>query len=286
MPIIYQVLSKIPIMVQIKKGIDKVQYVVYWLRKEIQVVLRSWQVDSRQFQSRSFSILCVKRLAYVDLVIRNINSLHFHNPKHTVQIFADTVCAEELTRKWKQLDYPSQVTLRNEYTDAKQPWQYLKIETLIAASKSNSVLIDADSMWFGDPHISKDDVTFLVAAYPFKDNHWEKKILNQVFQATETTRYLHYVTGLVSIPSVMMTKTLENRLRRGVKSLFTFDYSFIGDKMVAESIKRLSEEIVISYVVQESVPYSRIRIVKESDGPGNKQIIQSLYYGCSNIILE
>ena len=286
MSTLYQVLSNIPILVYIKKNVDRLEYSLYWVKKEFLVLVRKLNKDKLHYTAGSFTILCVKRPEYVNLAIRNINSLHFHNPAHKVQIYTDTVCAREFERTWGGIDYPANVRVVNKYRNTTQPWQYLKIETLIAASKKNSVLIDADSIWYGDPQVSSSVITFLVAAYKLQDNSWEDKAVGKVFKSKKMKEYIHFVTGFVSIPSQFMTSRLENQLRTSVRAFFSLDFSFIPDSKLADSLKRLAEEIVISYTVQEMVPREKIMTLKNSDGPGNRQMIQSLYYGCSNTILE
>ena len=51
-------------------------------------------------------------------------------------------------------------------------------------------------------------------------------------------------------------------------------------------MKRIAEEIGVNLAVQTLIPREKITTLKESDGPNDRHIMQSLYYGCINNVDE
>ena len=129
--------------------------------------------------NNTFFILCIKKTIYADMVIENINTLHYLNSNHKISIYCDTLCYEYLKSKKNKFDYLNNVEIINSYQIAGQPWQYYKIETLIIASKQGAVLTDADGIWHDDPIFDKDKITLLVVANKIKENENEKEIRPQ-----------------------------------------------------------------------------------------------------------
>ena len=50
-------------------------------------------------------------------------------------------------------------------------------------------------------------------------------------------------------------------------------------------MRRLSEELAVSFAIQINYP-NDIFTLKTEDGPKNKNILQSMYYGCANRIIN
>ena len=236
-------------------------------------------------QGYYFAILTVKKKIYIELAINNINSLHFINPSHRFIIYCDDVCFAEFYKKRKRLDYPGQVKAVNSYRNGGMPWQYYKIETLIEASKNGLILTDADGIWHHDPQISKDKMTLLVIAHQFKHNENEKKLITQYFKKDEWSDFYHYVTGFVSIPPKFMNDKLAEDLRKLNKMILECPFDFISEQDKKEDMRRLSEELAVSFAIQINYP-NDIFTLKTEDGPKNKNILQSMYYGCANRIIN
>lgn len=282
---LYHFLASFPLLVTIKKHLDRFFHGVFELKA---VFVKQWRQIFPKYASQShhFAVMCVKRPAYAELVIKNINSLHYHNPAHQVTVFADRVCAKMLQQSVKRLHYPEQVHVVNYFKTLKYPWQYAKVETLIEAALRQMILMDADSIWHADPHIDPQKVMFLVKAYAVKDHPSEKQVVTVLFRKPAWKRYVHYVTGFVSIPSPYMTPQLVKKMRAYVRKMYMSKFTFLKDPAERASFQRLAEEIAVSFAVQECIPKKMITTLKEVDGPGNTAVLQSLYYGCANQIKE
>ncbi|HSW90183.1 MAG TPA: hypothetical protein VLH19_04910 [Patescibacteria group bacterium] len=218
----------------------------------------------------------MKRPEYVALAIRNINSLHFYNPTHKVKVYVDAICKKAFLSRKKDIDYPNTVECVEFFSNKNQPWQYMKIEALIEASKQSAYLVDADTRWFADPVVSDKKMTFLVFANYVDDNQMERNLITSVFHKKKWGVYGHYVSGFVSIPQRFMTLNLKQKLRAYVRKIY---------ENTEGETRRLSEELAISYAVQSLYLKRQITTLKASDGPGDRHIMQSMYYGCSNRII-
>ena len=72
-----------------------------YVKQKIRKYLNSFTLSTSN-NSHTFVILCIKRTVYAEMVIDNINSLHFHNHNHKIIIYCDSLCAEYLyTKKTK-----------------------------------------------------------------------------------------------------------------------------------------------------------------------------------------
>src|SRR5690606_21267683 len=86
--------------------------------------------------SYNFVILCIKKTEYADLVLTNVNSLHYRNPTHHVTIQCDPITHAYLTKCFSQFDYPTQVALElipNSEDSLNRGWQFFKVEAIISA---------------------------------------------------------------------------------------------------------------------------------------------------------
>ena len=91
----------------------------------------------------------------------------------------------------------------------------------------------------------------------------------------KAVRWPHFVTGFVSLPASLYSDELARLTLEWTKKAFQ-----------DERIKRISEEIGVNLAVQTLIPRDKITTLKESDGPNDKHIMQSLYYGCVNNVDE
>ena len=226
---------------------------------------------------------CVKRTAYCDMIINNINSLHYFNPNHELTILCDKLCYKYLTEKKSKFNYSGKVKIVDNVYESDVPWQYSKVETLIYASSHDAVMVDADSMWHSDLIIDKDKVMFLVSAYKFKNAvREEEKELIKHFGFD--LNWNHYVCAFLYLPKKFLTEKLINDLRTYNDKIFNY-YKLDGNENKSQ-IRRLSEELGNNFAIQSNVPAEFITTLKKNDPFGDKNSLQSLFYGCLNQVIE
>jgi len=221
-----------------------------------------------------FAILCVKRTEYVALAVRNINSLHLQNAGNRVTVFADRRCADALDRVHRRLDYPRQVDVVDRFGNDSRPWQLLKVEALMEAAREGWILVDADTIWHDQPVVDPQRITFLVRAYDFGEVAAERAFL-ATWRRLDLLEAPHFVTGFMSIPSRCYSDALRASCLEWTARVFE-----------DPKLKRISEEIGVNIALQSAFPREQITTLKASDGPNDKAIMQSLYYGCTNQIEE
>ena len=243
----------------------------FWFRRKT----RKWRRDNTSADIKgTLCILCVKRPAYVRLALKNINSLHFIYPGYRVRIITDDICAAVLDKLITNVDYSNLVEVINMFGSGNEPWQFQKVECLMEASRNGWILVDADTIWHGEPVTNPELVTLLVKAYDFGDNKDERAFLakNSMPQALS---WPHFVTGFVSLPTSLYSDTLAKLAMDWTRKVFADD-----------RLKRISEEIGVNLAIQALIPRDKITTLKQSDGPNDKHIMQSLYYGCVNDVQE
>jgi len=236
--------------------------------------------------SYTFVILCVKKSVYIDLAIQNINSLHYFNPTHIFILNCDQICFEEFEKKKYKLDYLNQVSVEAVFSnDPEFPWQLYKIESIIWASQKNYILTDADGIWYRDLQIDFSKITLEVFSRNFKDNENESKIMKYCFGNTEWENFQHYVTGFVSIPSRFMNQEIAQDIRHYTTELLNCSFNFFENPKDKDVWRRISEQIAVNIALQKRYSKETFATLKEHDGPWDKSILQSLYYGCSNNVV-
>ena len=239
---------------------------------------RKWRKLSRRGQvfpvRGTFCILCVKRPAYALLTLKNINSLHYLYPGYHIRIMTDDACINQIEELRRRLDYPDMVEVINKFDRDNAPWQFQKVDCLLESSKNGWVLVDADTIWHSEPQIDEGKVTLLVKAYDFVTKEEERDFLAKNGLSSAVT-WPHFVTGFVSLPPAFYSEKLAQLTRNWTQKAFA-----------DEKIKRIAEEIGVNIAVQTLIPRDKITTLKKSDGPNDKNIMQSLYYGCINNIEE
>jgi hypothetical protein len=163
------------------------------------------------------------------------------------------------------------------------PWQKYKIETLIDASKKDYILTDADGIWHEEPEIISDKINILTLAYKVGDNKNEKLLIEKLFNKPEWSNFGHYVTGFVYIPASFMTVELQKKMRDFVSKILDSDLNFMELSNVSGT-KRIAEELAVNFAIQSLYTNNFIVTLKQKDGPGSNEKLQSLYYGCTNNI--
>jgi len=238
------------------------------------------KVRKKSLFANDFLILCIKKPIYASLVQDNINSLHIYNPRHRFTIITDSACLPSLEKL--TFDYPKQVKFLNNYSDDPRPWQFIKIDTAFLAAEMNTILVDADTLWWSDPVVPAEGVVFQVKNKRFFDWHDEKISLSHIFGDQVQKEAFHYVTGFLRIPSTYVTP----KLKEAVISLATKLWSFPQDTKIPlqnpTGLQRLCEEIALGYTLQTFIPPESITTLKENDPYNDKNTMQSLYYGAIN----
>ncbi len=235
----------------------------------------------------TFAMLCFRRTTYIELAIDSINSLHYHNPRHKVLLHVDEVCMAAYWRFKGRLDYPNMVETLLIKDDPDQPWPYTKLEIVLAMAEKGIPFVDADSRWHVDPAplLAGSDPMFLVVVNAFSDNETERKLLELWLGKPQWTRYLHYNTGFVYFPPGSYRSefgTLARRLARRIREAEALPGE--GGALFAAT-GRVCEEIALGLAAQEICGDMKLRTLKVTDGPGDRNIMQSFYYGCVNGIV-
>lgn len=249
---------------------DRLGEILFWCKRK----WRKLQRARTTFPVKgNFCILCVKRLAYARLAAKNVNSLHFLYPGYRIHIVTDDIC-ETALGKVGQFDYSDMVEVINRFGRGNEPWQFQKVECLMDASRNGWILMDADTIWHGEPKADPEMVTLLVKAYDFGAKEDEKDFLSKN-DMTRALSWPHFVTGFVSLPPALYSEQLASLAMEWTKRAFS-----------DVRLKRISEEIGVNLAIQTLVPREKITTLKETDGPNDRYIMQSLYYGCVNDIKE
>jgi len=282
----------------IKRHVDDVtiwlQLAIFYPMRKVRRALRARHLSlfgaslPATHQSYNFIILCIKKTMYADLVLNNVNSLHYHNNTHHVTVQCDGICYNYLKTREYQFDYPSQVTLEKiaGVTDiADKGWQFFKVEAIINAAKSDRILFDADTFWHEDIVLDRDKITLLVENGTLGDKEEERLVIENIFGKPEWTKLVHHVAAFVSIPQALMTEALAHDMRKFNQMVWDDDLSFLPKNKQGE-ILRLSEELAVNLSVQTNFPPEKIAVLKDVDGTKNRHKMESLYYGCKNRINE
>jgi hypothetical protein len=233
----------------------------------------------------TFAILCIKKTVYGDMVVDNINSLHYLNRNHSVVLYCDTLCSDYLQARKNSFDFPEKIIIKDSYGMADKPWQHYKINVHIQAAWNDQIDTDADGVWHEDPVVDKNKITSLVIAYNMASSPKDILVLEKIFGKKEWSTFNHYVGAFLSLPKKFMTEKMAEDLQKFNDAIFYHPLDFLPESERAE-IRRLSEEFAVSLAIQSNFPAEVITTLKTEDGPGSKKSLQSLYYGCMNRIIE
>jgi len=285
--------SKIPYQIKktylspIKKKVDSIitsiQLALFFPMRKIKKVYRSvW--GTRIFISHyHFVILCIKKIMYADLVINNINSLHYRNPTHHITVQCDLLCYTYLKKKWRSFDYPSHITLEKIIDVAEKGWQFFKVEAIINAAQNDRILFDADTFWHEDIVLDREKITLLASCGTMADDEKSDSVIKNVFNKPEWLPFIHHVAAFVSIPKKLMTQQIADDMRRFNQMVWDNNLAFMPEKKRGE-VLRLSEEYAVNLSTQSHYPPHMITVLKNEDGVKNRKKMESLYYGCKNEI--
>ena len=266
---------------------ERCDLVVFFLSRKAKKTRRKIFCQSNSLKSRYFYILAIRRKEYIKQAIFNINSLHYYNANHRVRLHVDEACAVVYQSIKKQLDYPSKVEIVVMDIPAKVPWQQIKIDLVFDAGRNDALFVDADERWFADPTdlIPTDQICFLTKVNIFEENRRESIILRDGLNHQNWLLRTHYNTGFVSIPRIFAVEEFELK----VKEIYNAIINIKRLQRLSEEEdvvgRRYSEEIALSLAAQEIFNNKQLTVLKESDNFGDRNILQSYYYGCLNNVL-
>jgi len=279
---------------KLPKPIKQLIKPIYYMMARFHLIIRRKRrkilvklFGAKEVPHYTFAILCIKKTEYADMAVVNINSLHSLNTLHSFVLYCDTVCANYLKTNIGKFDYPDRVKILDKYATVSKPWQYFKIEVHIEAAKNNQIDTDADGIWHDDPVLDRTKITMLAHAHNFKDRPAEVSTLVNLFpNKNEWLSYRHCVAAFLSMPPKYMTEDVAKKMRDINNTICSSSLSFLTDEKVRGEARRLSEEFAVNLAIQSTYPQEDLVVLKEKDGWGNKNILQSLYYGCDNKINE
>jgi hypothetical protein len=234
--------------------------------------------------SLAFAMLCIRRPVYVDLALASINSLHYHNSAHCVRLYLDSVCTKAYDAAKRKLDYPDRVTPVLVDYDPETPWQFKKMDVVMDAFSRGFAFVDADSRWHSDPAsvLDADHASFLVVVNTFRTVDAERTLISEVLHKPEWLDLRHFNTGFLSVPKKLFTNRLSETCRSLAREIYAAAEGpqFTGEQ--SRMLKHTAEEISLSIGTQLVIGGDNIRTLKTQDGPGNRNILESYYYGALN----
>lgn len=259
--------------------------VTWFFRRKLKKLLRIFTFDKNK-KFYTLAIVCVKKIAYVDMAIKNINSMHYLNSNHRFVIYCDNTCYKEVKKRVGEIDYQDKVEIRNAFGESDKPWQHYKLETIIEISKNNWIMVDADAFWHSEPKVDPEKITFLVSEKKIKEEESNRDTVIKLFGKEEWLDFRNYSSGFLSIPAKFMTSEVIESARKFLSILLYNDYSFLDSEKVRGQQKRQSEQFSINLALLVHYPERMFTTLKETDGVKNTHILQSLYYGCEHQINE
>lgn len=231
-------------------------------------------------QGRDFFILCVDRPIYAPLVKMNINSLHLQNPNHRVAVYCDPVCHRALSRM--RFFYPGQVVFNEYFKDGgSRPWQEKKLDVLKEAVKIGAALVDADTIWNGDPVWDEESAVFEGIHRKIQDTRSEEVLVGEMLKRSDWLEFNHYVVGFVYLPRAKINEMFWSTLL-GLTRKIANCPELPGLSMAETiSVRRTMEELALSLLIQDLLPREQIAIVRDQQHPADS-LMKSLYYGVTH----
>jgi hypothetical protein len=249
--------------------------------------LKAWRsVHPRVRPEMTLAMLCIRRPVYVDMAICSINSLHYWNPSCRVLLHLDRICFESYQRKNKRVDYAEWVRPILVEESSSTPWQFTKLDVVLAMSSRGVPFVDADSRWHTDPRplILPDKAMFLVEVNRFAAVESERTLVTDVLRHQDWSAFLHFNTGFISIPAHLATELFAAECRTLAQRIYEFSDEMVLAAAQSRHLKHTCEELALSLAAQAVIGIDRIRTLKGSDGPGDRSLLESYYYGALNQI--
>lgn len=279
MPISAEKLVKVfPFLILGRNIVNSIEESAFFLKAQFKKNYRKFfKTADLDIPSSPLAILCVKKTIYARMAIRNLNSLHYLNPNYKFILYCDQVCYDYFKKNWPQIDYPKSVKLELEFRDKPEEiWQSKRLKVIELITEKNGAIVDADSRWFGFPPTQKNTVYFLAPSHLFKDNPDEAALLKAALPKKNWEYMTHYASGFLYIPKKYGTKKLFIK----ISSLQDTLVRTIQKKKLSPHLLRLVDEIALNVVLQEEVGEDKVKPLKKVEGPGNRHILLSYYYGC------
>lgn len=271
--------STFPFLVSWRKALNSIEEAVFSGQRRLKkLARRRGMFLSSKTETFPIGMLCVKNPTYADMAIRNVNSLHFFNEHYHCFIYCDEGMFDYLQQQKNAFDYPEAVSLIRQFEHLKKGWQRARIEALQQISEKGGALVDADSRWFSLPPFKRETLFFLAPGYFFRDNDAEAALLSAVLPKRNWEFMMHYASGYLFIPRKYISQEL-------FQKIFEFQERLaktIERKKMPARLLRLIDEVAINVVLQQHVPSASIQPLKQKDGPGDRTILLSYYYGCWN----
>ncbi len=263
----------------------KTKQLPYFIKRKYRKIKRFFLKEDYN-QHYNFAISCTKRTAYAGMAIKNINSMHYMNPRSKFFIYCDDVCLNYLNDKKIWIDYPQKVEFIHIETAENKSWQEYKTEMLLDASKKDLVCVDADAIWHEEPKLNRDKITFLLVSRKMKDKDGERFLMRDFFKNEKWNDLIHYTTGFLSLPAKFVTPKFEEDCNKYLKIILNEKFESLNQEE-RDSLHRLAEQIALNIATQINYAPDKITTLKAPNGgPKDTNILQSLYYGCANQILK
>jgi len=226
-------------------------------------------------------MLCFRRPVYVGLAISSINSLHYFNPRHRVTLYLDAVCLQEFGRQKSRLDYKDYVRGVLIEDDPAAPWQLTKLRLVLLSASQGIPFVDADSRWHLDPAplLDPDCVTYLVEVNRLRNVPAECALVERGLGRPEWKDLRHYNTGFVSIPGKYCSEEFKGECHSLARQILDFSLTEGVRAEEGRLLRHVCEELALSLAAQIAIGPDNIRTLKAEDGPGNRRVIESFYYG-------
>jgi len=178
--------------------------------------------------------------------------------------------------------YPGQVVLNEYFAEAgSRPWQEKKLDVLKEAVKAGAALVDADTIWHGDPAWDEGSAVFEGIHKRIKDKSSEKALVAEVLKRSDWLEFNHYVVGFVYLPKEKITETFWESLLELTRTIANCPELPGLSAGETQSVRRTMEELALSLLVQERLSGKSIAIVRDRLHPGNS-LMQSMYYGVTH----
>jgi len=226
-------------------------------------------------KSMTIGMLAIRRVDYVDLAIKSINSLHYYNRQNKVHLYLDDITFAYFQKRKKKLDFSEQVITKLINDNKNDPWQFTKLRVVLELSKNNIPFVDADSIWHDDisNYFSYEKTTFLVSINRFSDQINENHLITSILNKPDWKDLYHFNVGFVFISP----KILTNEFKAFCTSFINKLLSLKNDSVISNTLFRVCEEITLSIAAQ-LFDKNNIKTLKETDGPGNTFVTMINYY--------
>jgi len=251
---------------------QKIKRKVFYLKRKTKKYFFSQQSQ----YSVTVGMLAIRKKDYIDLAIDSINSLHYYNSNNKVILYIDNTLSTYFNKKSRYLDYPDHVKTSIVQDNISEPWQFTKMRVVLDLSHNGIPFVDADSIWHSDisEYFSSDKTTFLVKINKFSDHTDENRLISDILQKPIWGDLYHFNIGFIYIKPTIITDEFKSFCSNLMYSLLELR----NNNVIPYTIFRTCEEMTLSIAAQ--LFDNDIITLKDTDGPGDTFLIESIYYGC------